>query len=51
MLSEEAFVVSGLLIGLNIIDCNVVLKDDDNLDRPVTINYFPSLSENSQYKF
>lgn len=37
MLGEEAMVVSGLLIGLNIIDCNMVLKDDDDLDRPVSI--------------
>jgi hypothetical protein len=36
MLGEEAMVVSGLLIGLNIIDCNMVLKDDDDLDRPVS---------------
>jgi len=34
MLNDEATVVAGLLVGLNIIDCNMFLKDDD-LDRPV----------------
>jgi len=37
MLNDEATVVAGLLVGLNIIDCNMVLKDDDDLDRPVHI--------------
>lgn len=45
MLGEEAMVVSGLLIGLNIIDCNMVLKDDDDLDRPVSIMSFCLLFE------
>jgi len=35
MLNDEATVVAGLLVGLNIIDCNMVLKDDDDLDQPV----------------
>ena len=36
MMNDEATVVAGLLVGLNIIDCNMVLKDsDDDLDRPV----------------
>jgi len=35
MLNDEATVVAGLLVGLNIIDCNMVLKDDEDLDRPV----------------
>ena len=35
MLNDEATVVAGLLVGLNIIDCNMVLKGDDDLDRPV----------------
>ena len=35
MLNDEATVVAGLLVGLNIIDCNMVLKDGDDLDRPV----------------
>jgi len=38
MLNDEATVVSGLLVGLNIIDCNMVLKDDDDLDRPVGVS-------------
>jgi len=38
MLHEEAAVVAGLLVGLNIIDCNMVLKDDDDLDRPVCMH-------------
>ena len=38
MLNDEATVVAGLLVGLNIIDCNMVLKDDDDLDRPVCGN-------------
>jgi len=37
MLNDEATVVAGLLVGLNIIDCNMVLKDDDDLDRPVHV--------------
>jgi len=35
MMNDEATVVAGLLVGLNIIDCNMVLKDDGDLDRPV----------------
>ena len=39
MLNDEATVVAGLLVGLNIIDCNMVLKDDGDLDRPVRRTY------------
>jgi len=39
MLNDEATVVAGLLVGLNIIDCNMVLKDDGDLDRPVCTAY------------
>lgn len=46
MLNDEATVVAGLLVGLNIIDCNMVLKDDDDLDRPVHgIIHLVSLSQ------
>jgi ribosomal protein S27E len=46
MMNDEAIVVSGLLVGLNIIDCNMVLKDDDDLDRPLgVIDYSLYLKE------
>ena len=35
MLEEEAVVISGLLVGLNVIDCNLGIKDED-LDQPVS---------------
>ena len=34
MLEEEAQVIAGLLVGLNVIDCNMGIKDED-LDKPV----------------
>lgn len=34
LLADEAGVIAGLLVGLNVIDCNVAIKDDD-LDQPV----------------
>lgn len=34
LLADEAGVISGLLVGLNVIDCNCAIKDDD-LDQPV----------------
>jgi len=36
MLADEATVVAGLLVGLNTIDCNMAVKDDD-LDQPLGI--------------
>lgn len=39
MLDEEASVIAGLLVGLNIIDCNIVLKDED-LEQPVSLFLF-----------
>ena len=36
MLEEEATVISGLLVGLNVIDVNLGIKDED-LDQPVSI--------------
>jgi len=36
MLEEEAAIISGLLVGLNVIDCNIGIKDED-LDRPVRV--------------
>lgn len=35
MLEEESIVISGLLVGLNVIDCNIGIKDED-LDQPVS---------------
>ena len=34
MLEEEAQVIAGLLVGLNVVDCNMGIKDE-NLDKPV----------------
>jgi len=36
MLEEEAQVIAGLLVGLNVIDCNMGIKDED-LDKPVML--------------
>ncbi|KAK2160755.1 hypothetical protein LSH36_127g08020 [Paralvinella palmiformis] len=36
MLDEEAVVISGLLVGLNVIDCNLGIKDED-LDQPMGV--------------
>jgi len=37
MLEEEAQVIAGLLVGLNVIDCNMGIKDED-LDKPVMLS-------------
>ena len=37
MLEEEAVVIGGLLVGLNVIDCNLCIKEED-LDQPVSID-------------
>ena len=34
MLDEESTVIGGLIVGLNVIDCNLSIKDED-LDVPV----------------
>lgn len=34
MLEEESMIISGLLVGLNVIDCNIGIKDED-LDQPM----------------
>ena len=34
MMEEESVIISGLLVGLNVIDCSIGVKDED-LDRPV----------------
>ncbi|ELU06548.1 hypothetical protein CAPTEDRAFT_90707 [Capitella teleta] len=36
MLGEEAQVIAGLLVGLNVIDCNMGIKDED-LDQPMGV--------------
>ena len=43
MLNEESIVISGLLVGLNVIDCNFDLKGE-NLDTAVS-NYVFCTSE------
>ena len=34
MMEDEGIVIAGLLVGLNVIDCNIGIKDED-LDQPV----------------
>lgn len=34
LLCEEAAIVAGLLVGLNVVDCTITVKGDD-LDQPV----------------
>ncbi len=34
MMEDEGAVIAGLLVGLNVIDCNLGIKDED-LDQPV----------------
>ena len=34
MMEDEGIVIAGLLVGLNVIDCNLGIKDED-LDQPV----------------
>ena len=36
MVEEEAMIISGLLVGLNVIDFNMGIKDED-LDQPVSL--------------
>ncbi|XP_064631483.1 RUN and FYVE domain-containing protein 2-like isoform X2 [Lineus longissimus] len=36
MLEEEGMVISGLLVGLNVIDCNMCIKEED-LDQPMGV--------------
>ena len=35
-MEDEGIVIAGLLVGLNVIDCNLGIKDED-LDQPVRI--------------
>ena len=40
MLEDESIVIAGLLVGLNVIDCNMAIKDED-LDQPVSsVDFF-----------
>ena len=41
MVEDEGSVIAGLLVGLNVIDCNLGIKDED-LDQPVSnpVNLF-----------
>ena len=43
MLEDEGAVIAGLLVGLNVIDCNLGIKDED-LDQPVRHSANHSLS-------
>ena len=36
LLSDESVVIGGLLVGLNVIDCNITIKDQD-LDQSVSL--------------
>lgn len=36
MFSDEAAIVCGLLVGLNMVDCSIGIKDN-NLDQPVSV--------------
>lgn len=48
MSEEEAGIMCGLLVGLNVIDCSISVKDED-LDRPIgVIDFGLYLKENSQ---
>ena len=38
MLEEESIGISGLLVGLKVIDCNLGIKDED-LDQPVSLSF------------
>lgn len=39
MMEEEAPVIAGLLVGLNVIDCNLCLKGDDLDNAPSVIDF------------
>lgn len=40
MLSDEAIVIIGLLVGLNVIDCNLCVKVSFHVKRETLKNYF-----------
>ncbi len=40
MMSEEALVIVGLLVGLNVIDCNLCIKVSAKIVQKVGINFF-----------
>lgn len=53
MLSEEAVVVGGLLVGLNILDCNLYVKEED-LDRQVELidlSFYLRDVQNKKYSY
>ena len=37
LIEDEGMVIPGLLVGLNVIDCNMCIKEED-LDQPVSRN-------------
>lgn len=49
MMEEESVIISGLLVGLNVIDCSIGVKDED-LDRPMgMIDFSLYLKENQSF--
>ena len=41
-MEDEGMVIAGLLVGLNVIDCNLCIKEED-LDQPVSTKVFLTL--------
>ena len=39
LIEDEGIVIAGLLVGLNVIDCNFCIKGED-LDQPVCTHYY-----------
>jgi len=50
LLEEEAQVIAGLLVGLNVIDCNMGIKDED-LDKPVMMSLEPTFKIYTKYAY
>jgi hypothetical protein len=48
LMEDEGTVIAGLLVGLNVIDCNLGIKDED-LDQPVCI--LISVTQSGDYTF
>ncbi|GFR57411.1 RUN and FYVE domain-containing protein 2-like [Elysia marginata] len=49
MLEEEGVVIAGLLVGLNVLDCNMCIKGED-LDQPMGVIDFSLYMKDGQYK-
>lgn len=48
MMCEEAVVISGLLLGLNVIDCNLCVKEEDLDSQQGVIDFSLYLRDNSR---